>query len=148
MPEQCNGILQLELFVFRQTAHDFGEGFDAALPAFPHQTDSFGSRFEADAAAVFGGVAADKAGMLEAGDDAAHCGWTYLLGAGELAERFGSAENEDGKRGELRGADATFAVTHAQPAEQVNGRGVQLVGDFGWIWGWRKPRLGGSLRGE
>ncbi len=81
-------------------------------------------------AAVFGGVAADQAPAVQAGDDAAHGGWADLLGIGEFAEPFRAAENEDGQGGKLSGADATFAVADAQPAQQVDGGGVKLVGEF------------------
>jgi len=117
-------------FIFRQRAHCGGQGCYAPLAAFPHQADALRGRFEADAATVFGGVPADELGALEAGDDAAH-GWRAdLFGIGKFAKRFRSAENEDGKCGELRGADAAFAVANAKAAQQVNGSGVELVGEF------------------
>ena len=71
-----------------------------------------------------------KPRALEAGDDAAHGGWPDLLGVGELAERLWSAEDEDGKGGKLGRADVSFAVADAKAAEQVDGGGVELVGDF------------------
>ena len=42
----------------------------AALAALPHQADTFGGRFQAHAAAVFGGVAADQSRAPEGGHDA------------------------------------------------------------------------------
>jgi len=54
-----------------------------------------------------------------------------LLGIGKFTQRSRTAKNENGKGGELRGADAAFAVAHAEAAKKVNGRGVQAVGDFG-----------------
>jgi hypothetical protein len=85
-------------------------------------------------------VAADEFGALEAGDDAAH-GWRAdLFGGGKFAERFGSAEDEDGKRGELGRTDSAFAVANAEAAQQVDRGGVELIGEFGccggrWIAG-------------
>lgn len=131
LSQQCDGILQLEFFIFRQGRHDLCEGFDAAVPAFPHQADAFGRRFEADAARVIGGVAANQFRALQTGDDAAHRGRAHLLGVGEFAERFGAAEDEDGECGELGGADVALAVADAQAAKQVDGCGVELVGDVG-----------------
>ena len=94
--EQGESIVELLAFVFWKLPHGFGEGFDAAPAAFPHQADTLGRRFEADAAAVRGGVASDQARSLEAGDDAAH-GWRAdLFGVGKLAKRSGPAEDEDG----------------------------------------------------
>ncbi len=87
---------KLLAFVFWELPHRFGQGFDAALAAFPHQADTFGRRFEADAAAIRGGVASDQARALEAGDDAAHGRRADLFGVGKFAERSGAAEDEDG----------------------------------------------------
>ena len=76
-------------------------------------------------------MASDEAGALEAGDDAAHGRRAYLFGVGKFAKRSGTAKDEDGERGKLGGADASFAVTDAKAAEQVNGCRVELVGDLG-----------------
>ena len=43
-----------------------------------------------------------------------------------------SAEDEDGESGKLGGADVGFAIADAKAAEQVDGAGVELVGDFRW----------------
>jgi hypothetical protein len=76
-------------------------------------------------------VPAHQAGALEACDDAAH-GWrANLLGVGELTERFWSAEDEDGEGGELGWPYVGFAIADTKAAEQVDGGGVELVGDFG-----------------
>ena len=122
---------------FSGSLYGIGEGFYAAFARFPHEADAFRRSFEADAAAVFGGVAADQPGALEAGDDAAH-GWrSDLFGVGELTERSGTAEDEDGERGKLGGADAGFAVADTKAAQQMDGGGVELVGDFGCCLGRR-----------
>ncbi len=127
--EQGEGVVELLAFVFWELPHSFGQGFDAALAAFPHQADTLGRGFEADAAAVCGGVTAHQSRALEAGDDAAH-GWRAdLFGVGKLAKRPGPAEDQDRKRGKLGGADAAFAVADAKPAQQVNCSGVKLVGN-------------------
>jgi hypothetical protein len=76
-------------------------------------------------------MTADQPGALEAYDDAAHSGWADLFGTGKFAERFWSAEDEDGEGGELGGADASFAIADSEAAEQVDGGGVKLIGDFG-----------------
>jgi hypothetical protein len=94
--EQGESVVELLAFVFGELPHGFGQGFDAALTAFPHQADTLGRRFEADAAAVCGGVASDQARALEAGDDAAHSRRADLFGVGKLAKRSGAAEDEDG----------------------------------------------------
>lgn len=128
--KQGEGFTELISFVFAQITDSIGERFHAALAAFPHQTDSPGGSFEADAAAIFGGVPADQVRALEAGGDAAHGGWTNLFGIGELAERSWAAEDEDRESRELRRTDATFAVAYAQAAKQVNRGGVKLIGDL------------------
>jgi len=94
--EEGEGVGELLAFVFWKLPHRFGQAFDAALAAFPHQADTFGRRLEADAAAVCGSVASDQARALEAGDDAAHGRRADLLGVGKLAKRSGAAEDEDG----------------------------------------------------
>src|SRR5208282_1499659 len=128
--EQVESFANLLPFVFGQRAHGIGERLDTALAALPHQADPFGRGFQTDAAAVFGGVAAHQAGALESGDDAAHRGRANLFRVSEFAKRPWSAEDEDGKRGELGRADAAFPVAGAQPAQQVNGGRVELIGDF------------------
>jgi hypothetical protein len=127
--EQFEGAPELLSVIFGERGESFGQGFDAALASLPHQADAFGCGFEVEAAAVFGGVAAEQAGAVKAGDDAAHSGRANLLGVGKLAKRSGAAEDEYGERGELGGADAAFAVANTEPSEQVNGGGVELVGD-------------------
>src|SRR5208282_216455 len=117
--EQVESFANLLPFVFGQRAHGIGERLDTALAALPHQADPFGRGFQTDAAAVFGGVAAHQAGALESGDDAAHRGRANLFRVSEFAKRPWSAEDEDGKRGELGRADAAFPVAGAQPAQQV-----------------------------
>jgi hypothetical protein len=128
--EQGEGLAELLSLVFGEPVHCFGKGLYAAFARFPHQADAFGRSFEAHAAAVLRGMPADERGALKAGDDAAH-GWRAdLLGTGKFAERFWSAEDEDGEGGELGRADASFAVANAETAEQVDGGGVKLIGDF------------------
>jgi hypothetical protein len=76
-------------------------------------------------------VAAHQATTLKAGDDAAHRGRANLFGVGEFAEGARASEDEDGERGELSGADTTFAVANAKAPEQMDGGGVELVREFG-----------------
>jgi hypothetical protein len=75
-------------------------------------------------------VAADQSRALEAGDDAAHGGWADLLGIGKFAKRSSATEDQNGQSGELGRTDAAFAVADAKPPEQVNGGGVELIGDL------------------
>jgi len=128
--KQFKGSPEFFAVTFRARGEGFGKRLHTALAALPHQADTFGGRFEAHAAAVFGGVAADQSRALEAGDDAAHGGWADLLGIGKFAKRSGATEDQDGESGELGGTDAAFAVADAKPPEQVNGGGVEFVGDL------------------
>jgi hypothetical protein len=128
--EQSNGCAELLLFVFGESGNGTGKRFYAPFARFPHKANAFGGRFEANAAAVFGGVAADQSCALEAGDDAAHGGGADLLGLGKLAQRSGAAKDEDRKGGQLGGADAGFAVADTKSSEQMYSGGVKLVGDF------------------
>lgn len=128
--EQGESFAKLLSFAFGKPVDCFGEKLHAAFARFPHQADAFGRSFEAHAAAVFRGMPTDESGALEAGDDATHGGWPDLLSVGELAERLWSAEDEDGESGKLGGADVGFAVADAKAAQQMNGGGMELVGDF------------------
>jgi len=143
--KQGEGVAELLSFVFGERTHGSGQGFYAALAALPHEADSFGRGLEADASAVFGSVPANQSRQLEAGDDAAHSGRADLFGAGKLAERPGTTEDQDGEGGKLSRADAAFAVADTQTPQQVNGGGVKLIGDVRRRHGWLH-RLGGSDR--
>ena len=136
--KQFEGAPELLAVIFGERGEGFGQRFHAALAALPHQADTPGRGFQAHAAAVFRGVAADQSRALEAGDDAAHGGWADLLGIGKFAKRSGATEDQDGKSGELGGTDAAFAVADAKPPEQVNGGGVELFGDVGGHQGRRR----------
>jgi hypothetical protein len=113
-----------------------GEKLDTANAGGPHQLYTFRCGLEANAAGVFGSVTPNQAGTLEARDDAAHCGWTDLLDCGERAQGSWASEDEHGKGGELSGADAAGDVANAEAAQEMDGSGVQLVGN------------GESFRGE
>jgi hypothetical protein len=71
-----------------------------------------------------------EAGALQAGDDAAHGGSFDLLGGGQLAQRHGASEDEEGKRGEAGRADSGENVLLAGVAKKMDGGGVQAVGYF------------------
>lgn len=128
--ELSYGLVQLLPSGFRQARHGRGERVDAALASFPHETHPFWGCFEADAATVFCGEAADESGALEAGDDAAHGRGADLFGIGKLAKRLWSAEDENGKGGKLGRADTALAVADAKAAKEVDGGGVELVSKF------------------
>jgi hypothetical protein len=125
------GPRKLFSLVFVEPDHGLRKGLDAALAAFAHKTDALEGGLKTDAAAVFGGVASNQAGALEAGDDAAHRRGTNLFGIGKLAERFGSAEDQHGESRELGRPDAAFAVADAKPAQQVNSSRMELIGKLG-----------------
>jgi len=124
------GLVQLLPCRFRQARHGRGERVDAALARFPHEAHPFWGCFEADAATVFCGVAADESGALEAGDDAAHGRGADLFGLGKLAKRLWTAKDENGKSGKLGRTDTAFTVADAKAAKEVNGGGVELVSKF------------------
>jgi hypothetical protein len=56
-------------------------------------------------------------------------GGPHLLGIGKLAKRSRPAKNQNRQGGKLRRANTALAVAHTQPPEQVNGCGVETVGD-------------------
>ena len=121
---------------FWEGGQSAGEKLDTANAGGLHQLYTFRCGLKANAAGIFGSVTPNQAGTLEARDDAAHCGWTDLLGFGERAQGSRASEDEYGKGGELSGADAAGEVANAKAAQEMDGSGVQLVGD------------GESFRGE
>ena len=80
--KQGNRFAELLLIVFGEPSQGVGQGFYPAPAAFPHEADAFGRCLEADAAAIFGGMAADQFRALEAGDDTAHGGRADLFSVG------------------------------------------------------------------
>ena len=135
--KQCEGCAELLPFVFGEALYGTSEGLYAAFARFPHEADAFRRRLKADAAGVFGGMSADQSGALEAGDDAAHRWRSDVFSVGKLTERSGTAEDEDGERRKLGWADVGFAVADTKPSQQMDGSGVELVGDFGCYLGRR-----------
>ena len=123
-------ICELDDFFCGEPRNLGGQIFDAALAAFLQQALALGGGTDVQAAGVVGvGGDGDEAAAGESGDDAAHGGRLDLFGGGEFFECFGAAENEDGKRRELRGADAGGGILLADAAKQMDGGGVQAVGD-------------------
>ena len=122
------------------------EGFDAARASLAHEADAPWRSFEADPAAVLGGVTPDQPGALEAGNDAAHGGRPDLLGLGELTKGPGaSSKDEDRECGELGRPHSAGEIANAQAAQEMNSGRVKLIGDskgFG-----REPGLRAGSRG-
>lgn len=114
------------------------QGFDAAAAAFLEELGAFGGGFEADAALVIGGLAADQAGADEAGDDAAHGGGADLFGFGQLTEGAGSSKDQNREGGKLGWADPANGIAGADAAEQMDGGGMELVADLDGVGGREK----------
>ena len=70
---------------------------------------------------------------FEGVDDAGHGWWPHLLGGGEVAETEWSAEDDDRQRGKPRGIEAAAFVFAAEFAEEMDGGGMELVGEFGGV---------------
>ena len=95
--EEAGELVEAAHFAFRETGERLCQQFDPSGAGALHQLYSFRSSFETDAAGVLSCVAANQAGTLQAGDDAAHGRWADLFGIGELAERARSRKDQDGK---------------------------------------------------
>ncbi len=114
---------------------------DAPVARLMHQARAFCAGAYLQAAGVVGVRGdRDQAAAGEAGDDAAHGGRFDLLGGSEFAESLRAAENQYGKRGKTRGAFAGCGVLLPHAAQQVNGCGVQVVGQ-GYGGGVNVPTL-------
>jgi hypothetical protein len=72
----------------------------------------------------------DEALSFEGVDDSRHGGRADLLGGGEVAERDGACEDDDGEGGETGSIEAGALVLFAQLPQQVDGGGVKLAGDI------------------
>lgn len=114
----------------RERVEIFGERGDAQAASFLQQAFSFGRSADVHAAGV-GRILRniDQVTALEPGDDAAH-GWQlYLLGGGEVGERFRSAENQYRECRKACRALSSGDILLADPAQQVDRGGMQAVGD-------------------
>lgn len=72
----------------------------------------------------------DEALLFEGVDDPRHGGRTNLLGGGEVAQGDGACEDDDGESGQARSIEAAAFVLSAEFSQQVDGRGVELVGNI------------------
>ena len=57
----------------------------------------------------------------------------HLLGAGEITEGDGAAEDDDGKGGELGSGEAGGIIFAAKAAEEMKRRGVEAIGEAGGV---------------
>ena len=121
---------QLDKFVRAEVIEACREGCNAAAARLLEQARALGRGTDVRAAGV-PGVAGngDETVALESGDDAAHGGRLDLLGGGQLAQRFGPGEDQHRERRQLRWTHAAGRVVPANAAQEVNGSGVQPVGD-------------------
>jgi len=129
---ELGGLLE---FLGTEGLQGLGQEFDAAAAAFLEELGAFGGGFEAEAAFVVGGGAANQAGTHQAGDHAAH-GWgADLLGFGQFAEGAWASKDQNRESGKLGRPDAADGIAGADAAEQVDGGGVELVRDLDRIEG-------------
>ena len=83
-------------------------------------------------------VMSNQSAAREAGHHPAHRRRLDLLGGRQFAQRLRTSENQHGKRGQARRTFSGGNVLLAQPAQQMDGGGVQPVGND-------KPRRPGIL---
>jgi len=128
--QNFGGFTQVRDFLPGELRDLRGEIFDAELASFMEEARALRRGANVQAAGVarvrgnFGQAAAGKAG-----NDAAHGGGLDLFGGGEFFQCFRSAENQNRKSGELCGANAGGHILFAHPAQQMDGSGVEAVGD-------------------
>ncbi len=71
----------------------------------------------------------DQTLLFERIDDARHRGWADLFGSGEIAESHRAGEDDDRESGETRRVQAAAFVFAAQLPQEMNGDGMEFVGD-------------------
>lgn len=103
---------------------------NAPLAGLLQQAGTFGSGANPHAAGVVGiGRDLRQPAASQASCNAGHGGRLDLLGGGQFAQRFRATEDEHRERGQARRAFARGDVLLAHTAQQVDGGGVQAVGD-------------------
>jgi hypothetical protein len=147
---RCRGLSELST-LWSQSANHFFENFDnptqllavflgerrdrvcqrfhAAPAAFLEDPGSLRRRFKPHAPPVFGLSPAHQPRARQARHDAAHCWRPDLLRLRQFAQGTRATAQHQNREGrKLRRADAAFAVAHAQPPKEVDGRGMKPVG--------------------
>lgn len=108
-----------------------GKVGDAALAGLLQQARAFRSGADVKAARVgWVGKDFDQATALESGNNAAHGGRLDLLGCREFAQSLGTSKHQHGKGRQARRTFAGGGITLAYAAQQVDGGGVQAVGEI------------------
>jgi hypothetical protein len=80
-------------------------------------------------------LALDELLGLQLDDQLGDGRWPHLLGARELAQCERTAEDDDRERGELGRGEAGRVILAAEAAQEVDGRGVEAVGELGRLGG-------------
>ena len=128
--EDFHSIAQLGKLFRREAFELRGEVGDAHLASILQQTRAFRCGGDAHTAGILGIFSdLDQAAALEASDDTAHSGRLDLFCGGEFLQRLRSAENQHGQGGKTRRALTGGDVLLAHAAQQVNGGGVQAIGN-------------------
>lgn len=74
-------------------------------------------------------LALHQTDLLQTRHNTGHRWRLYLLGARELAERERPAEDNNGEGRKARRGNSAGVVLLAQPPQQMNRRGMELVGE-------------------
>ena len=121
---------ELREFSGAETPQLGSEITDAALASSLQQACAFASGVDVQAAGVVS-VFADlgQAAAREASHDPAHGGRFDLLGGRKFSQSFRAGKDQDRQCGELRRADSAGDILLAHAAQEMNGSGVQAVGD-------------------
>lgn len=107
-----------------------GKILDAQLASFMEQAGSLGSGPNPHAAGVVRvGGNRNQVAASQPGHNAAHGGWLDLLGGGQFPQSFRSSENQHGERRKAGRPFASGYILLAQTTQQVDGGGMQPVGN-------------------
>ena len=121
---------ELRAVARREGGERSDERGDAPLATVEQELRSArGGAHARDAPVVGVDDAIDQPFRLENHDQLGNRGWTHLLGPGEITESDRTAEDDDGEGGELRGGETGGVVLAAEAPEEVEGGGVEAVGE-------------------
>lgn len=129
--QNLNGFSQGRLVFMVRRGDLFGQCAHTALPALQQQFAARGCCSDERVAAVCSALGPGDKGLLrERIDNPGHCGRTNLLGGGEIAQRQRTCEDDDGQGRQARRVEAAAGVFAAELAKEMNGGGVDLIGNF------------------
>jgi hypothetical protein len=114
LAENLNAAIEVRQLALIQSIDGVGERFYPSGSTRNQNALSLRRRDDSGEALVVRiGSALDEPISFQASHDLGHCGRPHLLGARELAQRYRTSEDDDGKRRQSRRGQATGVVLFA-----------------------------------